>query len=195
MRILRSMLVGAMFIAGTANAGPREDDDWQLFGRVLSLVQSIVHTAAQSNDPRIVEKRIDSLLSGENAEANRLANDIVGDAFEDMPPQYKGTVMALAKDFAVIARRERTRELSRQSPGAEAALRARKDLAGMGLRYFDASQLLDAVKRDDVLAVELFVAARAVDLDARDANGLTALQLARRSNNRQLIDVLAAAKP
>lgn len=193
MRILRSMLVGAMFIAGTANAGPREDDDWQLFGRVLSLVQSVVHAAAQSGDPQAVERRIDSLLSGQNAEANRLAGDILGDAFEDMPPQYRGSVMALAKDLAAIARKERARDASRQSQGADAALQARKDLAAMGLRYFDSAQLLDAVKRNDSLAVELFIAARGVDLGARDADGLTALQLAQRRNNRQLADVLAAA--
>jgi hypothetical protein len=194
MRIDRIILVAGLLGAGSANALPAADDDWQLFGRVLSVMQSIVHTAAHSNDPRAVEKRIEGLLAGENAEANRLAADIVADAFEDMPPKYKGTVLSLARDLAALARKEHLREPHRAGAGAEPALRARKDLTAMGLRYFDASQFLDAVKRDDVMAVELFVAARGVNLDARDTSGLTALQLAQRRNNRQLIDLLSAPR-
>ena len=110
-----------------------------------------------------------------------------------MPPQYRGSVIALSKDLAALARRERVRDASQQSQGFEATLQARKDLAAVGLRYFDSAQLLDAVKRNDLLAVELFIAARGVDLGARDADGLTALQIARRRNNRKLADVLAAA--
>lgn len=62
----------------------------------------------------------------------------------------------------------------------------------MGLRYFDSAQLLDAVRRDDALAVELFVAGRGVDLAARNADGLTALELAQRRNNRRLVGLLAS---
>ncbi len=193
MRGFRILLASALLCTSSASAASGEGDDWRLFGRVLSLVQSVVHAATQSGDPRAVERRIDSLLSGEDAEVNRLAADILGDAFEDMPRQYRGSVMALAQDLTALARKERARDAYPQSQGAEAALRARKDLAAMGLRYFDSAQLLDAVKRNDLLAVELFIAARGVDLGARDVDGLTALQVARRRNNRQLADVLAAA--
>lgn len=193
MRGFRILVAGALVCTSSASAALGEDDERHLFGRVLSLVQSVVHAATQSGDPRAVERRIDSLLSGQDAGANRLARDILGDAFEDMPPQYRGSVMALAKDLAALARRDRARDAYRQSQGAESALQARKDLAAMGLRYFDSAQLLDAVKRNDLLAVELFIAARGVDLGARDVDGLTALQVARRRNNRQLADVLAAA--
>ena len=62
----------------------------------------------------------------------------------------------------------------------------------MGLRYFDSAQLLDAVRRDDALTVELFVPGRGVDLAARNADGLTALELAQRRNNRRLVDLLAS---
>lgn len=193
MRGFRILVAGALLCMSSASAAFGEDAESHLFGRVLSLVQSVVHTATQSGDPKAVEKRIDGLLSGQDAEFNRLAGDILSDAFEGMPPQYRGSVMALAKDLAVLARRERARDAYRQSQGAEAALQARKDLAAMGLRYFDSAQLLDAVKRNDLLAVELFIAARGVDLGVRDIDGLTALQVARRRNNRQLADVLAAA--
>lgn len=194
MRAARAMLIGVMFVASAqALASEGNDGDWVLMGRVLSLVQSVVHVAAQSNDPRAVERQIDGLLSGGNTEANRLASDLMTNAFEDMPPQYRGTVLALASDFATIARRERARNGSGSLPGPDAALRARKDLTAMGLRYYDHGQFLDAVKRDDALAVELFVAARGLDVGARDADGLTALELARRRNNHRIVELLAEA--
>ena len=167
MHFFRVMLAAVLLVAGSAIATPRDDADWQIFGRLLSVVQSIVHAATVSNDPQTAEKRIDSLLSGENAEANGLAKDIAGDVFEDIPPQYKSTAMSLARDLATFARKERAREAYRAAPDTDSALRARKDLAGMGLRHFDASQLLDAVKRDDLLAVELFVVARGVDFNLK----------------------------
>lgn len=200
MRALRTILAAVLLVAGPANAASADDEDWQLFGRVLSLVQSVVHGAAQSNDPRGLEKGVDQLLSGEHREANRLAADLIGGAFEDMPSQYKGTAAALAKDLATIARRERARQgpAQIQGPtliqGPDAAIQARKDLAGMGLRYFDPAQLLDAVKRDDALAVELFVIARGVDLSSRDADGLSALELAQRRNNPRMAELLASAR-
>jgi hypothetical protein len=193
MRNLRTILAAALLVAGQANAAVAEDDDWQLFGRVLSLVQSVVHGAARSDDPRALEKGVDRLLSGEHREANRLAADLLGEAFEDMPAQYKGTAIALARDLSTIARKERARQGALQSPGADAAIRARKDLAAMGLRYFDAAQMHDAVRRGDTLAVELYVVAQGVDLSARDAEGLTARDIAQRQGNRRMVEVLATA--
>ena len=114
-----------------------------------------------------------------------------------MPLQYKGAAVALAKDLATIARKERARQGGLPAPALEgtpdAALQARKDLTAMGLRYFDSGQLLEAVRRNDALAVELFVAARGVDLTARDADGLTALALAQRQNNLRMAELLAAS--
>ncbi len=195
MRAIRTILLGVMFVsAGQALASEGDDEDWALMGRVLSLVQSVVHVAAQSNDPRVVEKQIDGMLSGGNPEANRLAGDLMSNVFEDMPPQYRGTVRALANDFATIARRERARNGGRSLSSPDAELQARKDLASMGLRYYDQVQFLDAIKRDDALAVELYVAARGLDLGARDAGGLTALDIAQRRNNRRITELLANAE-
>lgn len=194
MRAVRAMMIGMVFVtSGQALAAEGVDEDWVLMGRVLSLVQSVVHVAAQSNDPRAVERQIDGLLSGRNTEANRLASDLMSNAFEDMPPQYRGTVRALANDFATIARKERARNGGGSLPDPDAALRARKDLTAMGLRYYDRGQFLDAVKRDDALAVELFVAARGLDVDAQGADGLTALEHARRRNNLRIVELLAEA--
>ena len=190
MRAAKMMLAGVLMVAGNASAAAGEEEDWQLFGRVLSLVQSVVHGAAQSDDPRALEKGVDRLFSGEHREASRLASDLMSEAFDDMPAQYRGAAVALAKDLATIARKERVRQSAAMSP--DAALQARKDLAAMGLRYFDPIQFLDAVKRDDLLAAQLYVVAGAVDLGARDGDGLTALQIAQRRNNRDIAQLLAS---
>ena len=64
-------------------------------------------------------------------------------------------------------------------------------LTAMGLRYFDAKDYLEAVKRDDALAVELFVAGRGVNLASRDADGRTAAEIARANGNARLAELLA----
>ena len=197
MRAMRKILAGVLLVAGQAQASAADDEDWQLFGRVLSLVQSVVHGAAQSNDPRGLEKGVDRLFSGESREANRLAADLLGEATNDIPAQYKGAAVALAKDLATIARKERARQGAIETPApggaTDAAVQARKDLTAMGLRYFDNGQFLEAVRRNDVLAVEMFVAGRGVDLATRDAEGFTALALAQRQNNRRMVELLAPA--
>ena len=60
----------------------------------------------------------------------------------------------------------------------------------MGLSYFDAKQFFDVVKRDDALAVELYVLGRGVNLSSRDADGRTALDIARANGNARLADLL-----
>ena len=107
MRAARMMLAGVLIVAGHASAATGEEEDWQLFGRVLSLVQSVVHGAAQSDDPRALELILDHLFSGEHREASRLASDLLGEAFDDMPAQSRGAAVALAKELATIARKER----------------------------------------------------------------------------------------
>lgn len=195
MRVVR-VLLSAVLLGAGANAHAAGDDaeDWQLFGRVLSLVQSFARIAAESPDPQAMQKGIDSMISGRNAEANRLAGELLDGMFEDMPPQYKGTVAAIARDFAVVARREQARAAERGEPILiERTLQARKDLHAMGLRYHDAAQFFDAVRRDDALAVELFVLGRGVNLAARDSAGRSAVEIARRSGNAAIVRLLETA--
>ena len=115
--------------AGTQAAG--QDDDWALFGRVLALVQTVTSAAASSDDPRAAERSIGGMLAGENRQANRLAAELMDEAFADMPAQYKGSMLALARDMATIARREAARRPA--ASDASAALQARRDLAAMSL--------------------------------------------------------------
>jgi hypothetical protein len=191
-RLAVPLLVLAL-AAGPARAA-NETEDWALFGRMLVLVHALVRLAAQSPDPQAMQKGIDGLLSGEDAEANRAASGVLDEMLADMPAEQRGLFNAIGRDVLTIARREQARTAALPDPApAERAIQARKDLHAMGLRYHDAGQFLEAVRRDDVLAVELFVHARGVNLAARDAEGRSALELARRSGNQQIVALLSAA--
>jgi hypothetical protein len=202
-RILLAALVLGAGLATSAAAAPDEGDDWRMFGRVLTLMQQFARIAAESPDPQAVEKGIDAMLSGHNAEANRLAGALLDEMFQDAPPEYRGALASIARDLASVARRDRARAASRAEAvvaeraaaanPADKALQARKDLHAMGLRYHDPAQFLDAIKRDDALAVELFVLARGVNLSARDADGRSAAELAQRSGNPQIAALLGGA--
>ena len=65
----------------------------------------------------------------------------------------------------------------------------------MGLRYHEPKDFLDAVRRDDSLAVELFIAGRGVNLGAKDAEGKTALDIARAKGNQSMAELLARNLP
>jgi len=54
---------------------------------------------------------------------------------------------------------------------------------------------LQAVKRDDALAVELFIAGRGVNLGSRDADGRGAAEIALANGNARLADLLARNLP
>jgi hypothetical protein len=146
----------------------QEDDDWKVFGGALALLQQVVHVAAHSSDPEAARKRVDSMLAGESPEANRLAARMMGEMLEDVPPEHRGTFTSIARDLLVLARREQARAASAGAAGSPAqspdiALQARKELHAMGLRYWDEQQFLEAVRRGDRIAVELFLAARGLE--------------------------------
>ncbi len=168
MRLVRVLLISSFLAAAPAAQAAEADDDWKMFGGILSLVQSFVHIAATTDDPQAMQRNFDGLLAGRNPEANRIVGELMGEMMEDMPQQYRGTIHALARDVLTIARRENARAATQGLAPAgaqesrESIIQARKDLTAMGLRYYDAEQYRDAVRRGDALAVELFVAARGV---------------------------------
>ena len=51
------------------------------------------------------------------------------------------------------------------------------------------------MKRDDALAVELFIAGRGVNLGSRDADGRSAAEIARANGNARLAELLARNLP
>ncbi len=195
-------LIAALVLSLAAPAvqahGAEDADDWMMFGKMLALVQMFVRLAAQSPDPQVMEKGVDEVLSGRNAEANRAAREMLDEMLREVPAEHRGTVLAIGRDLLEIARRDRARRGAQHDPdlgpvSVERALQARRDLQAMGLSYHDASQLLDAVKRNDALAVELYVLGRGVNLSARDAEGRSALELARRAGNPRILALLSGA--
>jgi len=108
MRAMRTLLL-LLALAVTPAHAALEDDDWALFGRVLALVQPIVHAAATSPDPQAAQREIDALLQGRNAEANHLAAELLQGALEDMPAEQRAAMLAIARDLLLIARREQAR--------------------------------------------------------------------------------------
>jgi hypothetical protein len=137
---------------------------------------------------------LDDVLAGRNNEANRAFAGLLQEATAEMPPEYRDRVASIGRDLVSIARKGITK--GEQTQGSlDSALQARKDLNAMGLRYHDDQQFLDAVKRDDALAVELFVAGRGVNLSSRDATGRSALEIARANGNDGLADLLSRNRP
>jgi hypothetical protein len=170
----------------------KEEEGWSAFGHALTLAQVFARIAAHSDNP---EQGFDDVLAGRSTEANQAFAGLFKDATADMPPQYRERVAAIGKDLALAARKQSAAGPGAPAPARDDALQARRDLTAMGLRYHDPNDFLDAVKRDDALAVELFVAGRGVNLGARDAQGHTALDIARARGNAQIAQLLSRSLP
>jgi len=168
-RLLTLILLPALALPARASD---EGDDWKMIGGVLALVQQIVHLAANSPDPNAAQKGVDDILSGQDAQANRIASGVLDEVLQDVPADQRGTFVAIGRDLLTLARRERERaaavpaaEVGMQAERAAQAdpLQARKELHAMGLKYWDEQQFLEAVRRGDRLAVDLFLAARGLE--------------------------------
>lgn len=197
-------LINVLFAATLASAplgalgfGSSADND-DSFAHMLALMQSVVSIAAHSEDPKAVERRMDEVFAGQDPEANRAAEALLEDMTRDMSEAERRSFLALARDLMVLARREHARTMAQPRPlasfDAARALAARKELTAMGLRYYDAEQFLDAVKRDDALAVALYIEGGGVNLAARDAEGRTALEIAQAKGNRQIAGMLGGGR-
>ena len=185
MRAARILLLTVLVAPFAAQAS--EDE---AFGHALTLVQMFVRAAMQSDDPKAGLKAFDDVLAGRNTEANRAFAGLLEEMTADMLPEHKSKVASIGQDLAGMARKEIARS-PLESVSPERSLQARKDLTAMGLRYYDSSQFLDAVKRDDALAVELYLLGRGVNPAAKGSDGRTALDIARANKNQRLADLLA----
>jgi hypothetical protein len=163
MHAIRVLTVAALLGAPAAHAAD-DADDWKLIGGILALVQQVVHQAATSADPAAAQKSVDVILSGGNEQANRIAAGVADEMLQDMPAAQRGVVVALGRDLLTLARRDQARAAAQPQaavePSRDDALQARKELHAMGLRYWDEQQFLEAVRRADRIAVDLFLAAR-----------------------------------
>ena len=169
----------------------QEEEGWKAFGHALTLAQVLMGIAARSENP---EQGFDDVLAGRSTEANRAMAGLLEEATADMPPEYRSRVASIGQDIASLARKQVGKPMP-TAPSAERTLQARKDLTARGLKYHDTNEFLEAVKRDDALAVELFIQGRGVNLGAKDAQGKSALEIARARGNAPLAQLLARSLP
>jgi hypothetical protein len=190
MNLVRTLALAAA-LGCAAPAFATEDE---AFSHALTLVQMFVRAAAQSDDPKTSLKTIDDVLAGRNTEANRAFAGLFEESTSDMSSDQRDKVASIARDLASTARREIAKAPAESIP-AERSLQARKDLTAMGLRYYDQTQFLDAVKRNDALAAELYLVGRGINPSAKGADGRTALQIAQANKNQGLVQLLAKSNP
>jgi hypothetical protein len=192
MKTTRLIIAAALLMPLAGHAAAEQDEGWTAFGHALTLAQVFMRIAAQSDDPA---KGFDDVLAGRSTEANRAIAGMLEEATADMPPEYRSRVASIGQDIATLARKQAAAAPLTSRPSAERALQARKDLTAMGLKYHDPKDFLDAVGRDDQLAVELFIEGRGVNLGAKDARGRSALEIAQGRGNRAMADLLARSLP
>jgi hypothetical protein len=165
MRLCRILTIAVVYFAFATTARAADDaDDWKLIGGILVLVQQVVHQAANSPDPTAAQQSVNLILSGSNEQANRVAAGVLDEVLQDVPAEQRGTFVAIGRDLLTLARRDQARAAAQpqaaEEPALDEALHARKELNAMGLRYWDEQQFLEAVRRGDRIAVDLFLAAR-----------------------------------
>ena len=189
-RFLRGALVTAVmlgaFVSPPARSADTTADDWAMFGRVLSILQVVMQTAATDDGTR-TQQAVDDILAGRNAEANALAKEL----FAEVPDPEREKMVAIGRSLLVLNQKQAA--LDARTAGETAAIHARQELTGMGLVYHDRTQFLDAVRRGDSIAVRLFLTGRGVDPNSTDMWGTSALDLARRNGHPEVIALLQAA--
>ncbi|RDI11736.1 ankyrin repeat domain-containing protein [Comamonas sp. AG1104] len=67
---------------------------------------------------------------------------------------------------------------------------ARKNLTAMGMTYHSQPQFMDAIRRKDDVAVQLFIDGGGINLDAIDGSGKTALQIAQAQGTPEIVALL-----
>ena len=184
------LLVPLLALALPARAAANDDPDWAAFGHMLTLMQTFVRIGMQPNP----DQALADLLGGRNPEANQAMASLFAGATAEMPEEYRARVASIGRDIASYALKNPVSSAA-QTISIDRSLQARKELTAMGLRYYDEGQFLDAVKRNDQLAAELFVAGRGVNLGAHTWNGRNAVDIARDNGNTQLADLLSRSLP
>jgi len=168
-----------------------DSQDWTAFGHMLTLLQTAMRIGASPYP----DQAMTDLLAGRNYEANQAIASLFAGATAEMPDEYRQRIAAMGREMANLALKQQAMAPATASISADRTLQARKDLTAMGLHYYDHGEFLDAVKRNDELATELFIAGRGVNLTERAWSGRTALDIARDNGNTRLADLIARNLP
>jgi hypothetical protein len=190
MKLVRTLLIAVLFIPALPAQAAEEDST--VVGHALTLIHLFVRIAAESETPQQSLKAVDDVLLGRNAVANEAVAGLLKEMLADLPIQHRSTIAAIGRDLAAVARKNLG--VKGLEPRID-PMQARKDLTSIGLTYHDSKQFLDAVKRNDTVAAELFIAGRGVDLSARDFWGRDAIDFARSNGNERLAELIAKNRP
>jgi hypothetical protein len=190
MKVIRALLITALLVPALPVQAAEEESG--AFGHVLTLVDLFVRIAAESQGSEQSLKAFDEVLLGRNPVANEAAMGLLGEMLVGVPREQRATIAAIGRNLATMARKDLKGSGSYLPMDP---LQARKDLTAMGLSYHDSKQFLDAVKRNDAIAAELFIAGRGVDLSARDWLGRDAADFARSNGNERLAGLIARNRP
>ena len=193
MKFIRTLLLAVLVLPMAARAAADDAQDWDAFGHVLTLLQ----TAVRIGTSPYPDQAMADLLAGRNHQVNQAVASLLAGATAEMPPEYRDRVVSLGREFASLAMKNpiSTAAAVAQPVSVERSLQARKDLHDMGLNYHDHGEFLDAVKRNDELATELFIAGKGVDLTKRAWSGRTALDIARDNGNTRLAGLISRNLP
>jgi hypothetical protein len=192
MKAIRILAVAAL-LAPTFPA--QAADEQSSLGHALTLVHMFVRIAAESDSSQLSLRAIDEVLAGRNAAANEAIAGLLKDVLADVSPENRATIAAIGRDLVSVARKNILGARPGETLFPDRSLNARKELAAMGLTYHDSKQFLEAVKRNDVPAAELFIAGRGVDLSVTDFWGRDAVDFARRNNNEPLAQLILKSRP
>ena len=189
MKSLRILFLALAVLPLGARAAD-DAQDWAAFGHMLTLLQAAVRASGNPNP----DQAMADLLAGRNPEANQAIASLFAGATAEMPEEYRARVASIGRDIAALALKNPVSSTA-ETLSVQRSLQARKDLTAMGLHYYDHGEFLDAVKRNDELATELFIAGRGVDLTQRAWSGRSALDIARDNGNTRLADLIARNLP
>ena len=192
MKLVRTVLVAALLVPALP---AQANEEPSTLGHMLTLVHMFVRIAAESDTSASSLRAIDEVLAGRNAAANEAVAGLLKDALADVSPENRATIAAIGRDLVGVARKNLLGARSGETLFRDRSLQARKELSAMGLTYHDSKQFLEAVKRNDSLAAELFIAGRGVDLSATDFWGRDAVDFARRNNNENLAQLILRSRP
>ena len=194
MKLIRALSL-MLLLAPALPAAAAEEPSSTSLNHALTLVHMFVRIAAESDSSTASLRAIDEVLAGRNAAANEAVAGLMKDMLTDVSPENRATIAAIGRDLVGLARKNLYGARPGETLFPDRSADARKELTAMGLTYHDSRQFLDAVKRNDVLAAELFVAGRGVDLSATDFWGRDAVDFARRNNNENLAQLILKSRP
>ena len=191
MKLLRILTVVALIVPALP-AQAAQPEESPAFGHALTLIHLFVRIANESETQKESLKAFDDVLLGRNPVANEAIAGLAAEMLAEFAPQHRATIAAIGRDLVGVARKNLKPTASSRSIDP---MQARRDLISIGLTYHDSKQFLDAVKRNDTVAAELFIAGGAVDLSARDFWGRDAVDFASFNGNQRLVELITRNRP